>query len=119
MLDVISKVCSMPRDFKNSVSKSMIQLLRESGYLGHEDVVAKDDVVKFLISHPDFIEDWEIYSLDKRTSSGWYLLHDDPAWTVGYLNGGEREKESKFSSGFEACAVFIINELEQLAKNAS
>jgi hypothetical protein len=118
MSDVISTICSMPRDFKVSRKKSMIQLLKESGYLEHEHDVAKEDVMRFLISHPDLIDDWELYSLDQRTSTGWYLLHEDPVWIVGYLNSGKREKESRVTSGFEACAVFIINDLERFAKNA-
>jgi hypothetical protein len=119
MSDVISKVCSMPRDFKVSRNKSMIQLLKKSGYLEHKNDVVKDEVIKFLKNHSDLVEDWQIYSLDKRTSTGWYLLHEDSVWTVGYLNIGGREKEYKFTTGFEACAVFIIYELEQLAKNVS
>jgi hypothetical protein len=118
MIDVISKICLMPRDFKVSGNKSMIQLLKKSGYLGHENDVTRDNVVRFLISPPDLIEDWGIYSFDQRISTAWYLLHEDPVWIVGYLNSGMREKESRFTSGFEACAVFIINELERLAKNA-
>jgi len=117
MSDVISKVCLIPRDFKVSGNRSMIQLLQESGYLGCKNGVVKDEVIKFLENHPDLIEDWQIYSLDKRTSTGWYLLYEDSVWTVGYLNDGGREKEHKFVSGFEACAVFIINEIKQLAKN--
>ncbi len=96
----------------------MIQLLKESGYLGCKNGVEKDVVIKFLENHPDLIKEWLIYSLDKRTSIGWYLLCEDSVWTVGYLNHGGREKEHKFISGFEACAIFIINEIKQLAKNA-
>ncbi len=119
MSDVISKICSLPRDFNSNHDKSILQILKESGYIGHEDSIAKDDIKGYLISHPDLIEDWEIYSLNKRTSTGWYLVHGDSSWTVGFLNIGGREKEEHFSSEFEACAIFIINELTEIEKNTS
>jgi len=119
MLDTVFKVCSMPRNFKASGNKSMIQLLNESGYGEHKNSIAQDDIMRCLVSRSDLVEDWEVYSEDKRTSAGWYLLHEESVWTVGYArSGGGREKEHKYSSGLEACAVFIINELEQLAETA-
>lgn len=117
--ETLLKVCSMPNAFTTSLNKSMVQLLKESGYLGHENEVTKDEIMEFLKTHPDFIESWKEYSEDKRCSSGWYLLHEDSIWTVGYFGVGGKAKEQRYTSGFEACAVFILKELEQLAESAS
>jgi hypothetical protein len=119
MSEAVTKVCSMPKDLQVNGKNTMIQLFKESGYLGLEDSVTKDEIMNFLITHPDLIAAWEIYSSNKRTTKGWYLLHEESEWTVGYFNLGRKEKEQKFISGVEACAVFIINELEQLAETAS
>ncbi|MRR29366.1 hypothetical protein EG834_03310 [bacterium] len=124
MMDVISNICLMPTDFRTNGKKSMIQLLKESGYLGHENAITKDDIKRFLTDHPDLIESWETYSSDKRVSEGWYLLHEESVWIVGYETaitkpGGREKKRYSFSSASEACAVFIVNELRQMADNAS
>ena len=119
MSDALSKVCSMPNDFMTSANKSMVQLLKDSGYMWHKDEVTQDEIIKFLKAHPDHTESWEGYSADKRSSTGWYLLREGNIWTVGYFNIGGKEREQRFNSSFEACAVFILNELEELAKNTS
>jgi hypothetical protein len=119
MAGFISTICSMPNDFIASGNKSMIQLLMESGYKNYKKNIAKDEIQNFLETHPALIDSWEMYSLDKRCSSGWYLLHENGEWKVGYHKIGGKEHEQRFQSGFEACAVFILKELEQLAKNAS
>ncbi len=119
MPGVIFKILSMPKDFMTLGNKSMVQLLKESGYLEQKAKVTKDGIREFLSTHLDFVESWERYSQDKRSSSGWYLLREDNIWTVGYFNVGEKEHEQTYTSGLEACAVLILNELEQLAENAS
>ena len=115
MAGFISKICSMANDFKTSGNKSMIQLLKESGYKDHEKHIARHEIQKFLEIHPALIDSWEGYSLDKRCSSGWYLVHENSEWIVGYYKSGGKENEQTFQSGFEACAVFILNELERIA----
>jgi hypothetical protein len=109
----------MPKDFISLGNKSMVRLLAESGFLEQRAKVRKDEIIEFLRTHPDFIESWEGYSQDKRSSSGWYLLHEDKIWTVGYFSVGGKKKEQRYTSGFEACAVFILYELDQLAESAS
>jgi hypothetical protein len=49
MADVILRVCSIARDFYYG-NKSVIQLLKESGYLGHEDSITKDELMKYCSS---------------------------------------------------------------------
>jgi hypothetical protein len=119
MASLLSKVCSMPDDFLVSGNKSMVQLLKESGYLDRQEIIAKNEIVEFLRTHPDLFDSWEKYSLDRRCSTGWHLLHKDDEWIVGHLNIDGKENEQTFLSSFDACAVFILKELEQIAANAS
>jgi hypothetical protein len=116
---IISNICSMPNNFITSGNKSMIQLLNESGYKDYKKDITKDEIQAFLETHPALIDSWEMHSLDKRCSSGWYLLHEYSEWKVGYYKIGDKENEQCFQSGFEACAVFILKEIELLAENAS
>jgi hypothetical protein len=114
VLDVVSKICSMSRDYQH---KSMVQLLKESGYLGNESSVNKSQILDFIGSHPGLMDDWLLYSADKRVKSGWYLLHDNQDWIVGYFNGHFKGNKQIFTSGYEATAVFIMNELGQIVEH--
>jgi hypothetical protein len=119
-VNIVFEICSMPRDLHIYYNKSMVQLLKESGYFGHEDSVTKEEVMKVLRAYPNFIKDWVDYSDDKRASSGWYLQHlDAEKWVLGYYSGIRSEKEQVFTSGYEACAAFILMEVASIAQSLS
>jgi hypothetical protein len=113
MSNVLSKVCLIPRDFYSHQNKSVIQLFNESGYLEQRDLVTKEKLMEYLMANPDLITDWENYSSDKRYSPGWYLLKDQSQWIVGYSSVPSQEQKTFFTSGTEACAEFILHELEE------
>jgi hypothetical protein len=118
MMEIISEVCSIARNIKKYQNKSVIQLLKESSYFDNSSSIATDDIKQYLVDHPDYINDWIIYSSGKRSSKGWYFLQERSDWIVGYLeettNGFARIREEKFNSSFEACAAFIIKEINDL-----
>ena len=118
MFDIISKVCSIPRDFHFYQNKSITQLLQESGYLEQPEAVTKERLIEHLTANPDLLIDWENYSSDKRYSPAWYFKQENSEWIVGYFDQ-RREREQVFSSGFEACAEFILYELKEFAKRAT
>ena len=90
MTDILSKVCSIPRDFKTSGNKSVAQLLKESCYLGNSMVLKQEMLIEFLDRNPKFIEDWAAYSIDKRTRGGWYFITNDNQSVVGCLINGKK-----------------------------
>jgi hypothetical protein len=112
--DLIRKICELPQNLKTQ-DKSVFQLLKESSYFEKRQSVEKSEIIEFLDNHPELLDDWELYSEDKRASSGWHFLSEGENWTVGYLNFGKQDKAKIFSSRIEACAVFIINEIEEIA----
>ena len=118
MSNVVSKICSMPRDFHLLGNKSMIQLLIESGYLNETQLVTKETISTYLAENPDLIIDWENYSSDKRVSEGWYFLKRGSDWIVGYAGSPSQEQRLVFSSELEACAEFILREVSGIAKHA-
>jgi hypothetical protein len=118
MSNIISKVCSIPRDFHFYQNKSITQLFNESGYLEQPNAVTKESLIDHLIANPDLINDWENYSSDKRYSPAWYFLKNNSEWIVGYSGTPSQEQKQTFTSGSDACAEFILRELKQFAEHA-
>jgi hypothetical protein len=116
MSDFVFAICSMPRNFHVTHNKSMVQLLKESGYYGLEELLTKDRIIKTLNTCPYLVNDWLVYSADKRVQSGWYFSHSGSQWTIGCLGGNGSEEEQVFDSADEACAAFIFIEVHLLAE---
>jgi hypothetical protein len=87
----------------------------ESGYREARPMLTREDLSAHLARHPKLVLDWLRYSEDKRTSGGWYLIHPASGWVVGRLGGSEQEREIRFGSGPDACAEFILRELDGVA----
>src|SRR5262249_55449466 len=104
--DLIASVCNLPRDFRSVRTKSVVALLRASGYFDHHAEVTVDSVRAELAAEPALVRDWLSWSADKRTNAGWYLLEDG---TVGYHPDGP---QLRFTDSITACAQFIVRELE-------
>ena len=109
---LIASVCNLPREFRSVGTKSVITLLRETGYFDRHTEVSLDAIQAHLATQPELIDDWIMYSADKRTSSGWYLIEDG---TVGYYPGGP---ESSYEDIVTACAAFIIREVADIRRHA-
>lgn len=118
-MDIIQKVCAMAKDFYSKSDKSIWQLFTESGYLKNPKIVTREALVGFLTANPDLIESWQIYSGDKRTEPSWYFLRSNAEWIVGYASVPSQEKRMVYQSKFEACAEFILHELEMFAEHAT
>jgi hypothetical protein len=115
----------MPDDFWARGDVSMVELLRESGYPATESDVSEQDIEAFLRAHPGLITDWLRYSEDQRSSAAWYFtrpgrgLDGREGWRVGYYTTGARPPERVFANEFEACAFFVMRNVEELARLAN
>ncbi|HSQ32230.1 MAG TPA: hypothetical protein VLN49_20385, partial [Gemmatimonadaceae bacterium] len=73
------------------------------------------DLAEYLRAHPSTIDTWLRYSADKRTSSGWYFVHES-AWFVGYVGSSDTLDRGVAAESFDdpatACAMFILRELD-------
>ncbi|MEO1037482.1 MAG: hypothetical protein AAFX44_18130 [Pseudomonadota bacterium] len=87
---------------------SLREALRRTHYLACRADFAPGDLIPLLEANPQFIEDWLMYSCDKRCSGGWYLTEDAE---IGQI-GGERYK---FESMVYATAEYVVSELDQSA----
>ncbi len=110
--DQLDPICRIPEALSQ---RSLRDLVAETGYRELRPTLTRDDVAGHLARHPGLVLDWLRYSEDKRTSGGWYLLHRSTEWVVGRLAGPDQEREIRFGSGPEACAEFILRELDGVA----
>ncbi len=79
----------------------------------HEQVSEKN-IQEGLSHHPELVDEWILYSEDKRSGSGFYLTKDATGfYTVGYL-GGAGKNQKTYSERIAACAAFIKQELEEI-----
>ena len=107
----------MASDFYRLGNRSMLDLLRSSGYLQNHDAITEQHLQVFFEAKPELIPPWVIHSEDRRTRYGYYLIppgvsaHEGCDWVVGYDPGG---KDEHFPDGPTACARFVKLEAENL-----
>jgi hypothetical protein len=110
--DQVDAICRIPQTLGR---RSLAELVVETGYRELRPTLNGQDLADHLARHPGLVLDWLRYSEDKRTSGGWYLLHPSAEWVVGRLTGPEHGRELRFRAGPEACAEFILRELDSVA----
>lgn len=110
--DRLDPICRIPEALPQ---RSLRDLIDETGYRYLRPALSRDEVTSYLVRHPKLVLEWLRYSENKRTSGGWYLMHPSSGWVVGRLAGPEQERELRFGSGPEACAEFILRELDSVA----
>jgi hypothetical protein len=114
--DRLEPICRIPEAL---VGRSLRDLIAETGYRELRPTLSRQDVADHLARHPGLVLEWLRYSEDKRTSGGWYLLHPATGWVVGRLAGPDQERELRFTTGPEACAEFILRELDSVAGDSA
>jgi hypothetical protein len=65
-------ICRLAADFHGS-GKPMVQLVRESGIGNPATELTAAAALPVLEQDPSLIESWLLWSMNKRTSSGWYF----------------------------------------------
>jgi hypothetical protein len=109
-------IATLPATFRAS-EKSLYDLVTEIGYERLRPALSVDQLAAFLRDRPELIDPWVHYSEDKRTSEGWYLL-GAPHWYVSYPGRElelEREMKERTRTPADACATFILLELDSIA----
>jgi len=117
MESFINSICSIAKDFRESNNKNMYLLVKERLAKQSNSSVNKKNIIECLKLNPVFIKSWLLYSEDKRSSSGWYIKENLNHWIIGYLDNGVIENEKVFESKYEACAEFIISEINSILQS--
>jgi hypothetical protein len=70
------------------------------------------EIVPVLRKHPEIVQDWMLYSADKRTDGGWYVNPDK-------LEAGEHRNASstrRLDSLEVTIAAYVLEELDFWAR---
>jgi hypothetical protein len=108
----IEKVCRLPIDFYSG-SKSMVDLVSESGIAGHPSALTSTEVVRYVRNHPEVVDQWLKWSANKRVDSGWYFERRRDHLLVGFYPNGDT---LRFEDPAAACAEYIVREVTAIMK---
>ena len=107
---IVEHVCHIPHDHRNG-DKSPMQLAEECGLFDHPDCVTPSAVEDYLRAHPELVDDWIMYSADKRSSPGYYLVDHGDELIVGFTEDGDTQS---FTNRAAACAQYVTYEAKVL-----
>jgi hypothetical protein len=112
---MIENVCRIPADFRALQTRSVVDLVKSSGYLDDPDSLTVEAVTLHLRSNPGLVDAWLMYSRDKRSRSGWYIRKaGDGKYEVGWYPDGER---LALTDSVLATAEFIVREMGTIRKH--
>lgn len=116
MTHLIFKLVSLVRDFNQIRTVSIYELLQHIGYTKNADQITEQDLYKELVANPSFVDDWLEYSEDKRTDGGWYYKQATSGKYVVGCVGNTGIAVTEYEDKIKACAKFIKEELDVIAK---
>jgi hypothetical protein len=86
---------------------SLSRALSRVNYVEARKQFTSQDLVPLIQKHQEFIDQWLMYSEDKRTSGGWYVTK---AGEVGQVD--DRNSIMRFATIAEAVAEYVVQELD-------
>lgn len=111
---VIIEITHVPRNLHRLNSVSIYTLLKESGYFETHSLVSIGDIRAALELEPRCVEEWLVYSEDKRCDSGWYFMQTEKnKYVVDYYPPGDKAYIT-YDDPLDACAAFIMKEIEDI-----
>ncbi len=116
IINLIRRIISLPIDFSRTETKSLYDLLKDTGYFEKYSEILEYDIAKALEESPILIDKWFEWSENKRSSDGWYVIKKvDGKFEVGEINkNGIKEQFLELLDKRIACAVFIKKEIEDM-----
>jgi len=85
---------------------SLRQALHQTDYRNIRKQFSPQDLIPLIQSHRAFINDWIMYSEDKRTSGGYYITE------TGVIGQIDKPDTVSFSRIEDAIAEYIVKELD-------
>jgi hypothetical protein len=92
---------------------SLRDALDQAQYRTLRSQLRAKDLASYLEQHPEVVEEWELFSMDKRTDGGWYFRRHQDVWQVGRM---ALPWPKAYSSAAKSCAAFIVHELDYWAE---
>lgn len=113
----VSKIIQIPYDLRIRRNMSMYTLLNEIGYFQTYNKISIRFIRKILARVPKCVNEWIIYSENRRCEKGWYFIQEgNVQYKVGYFFYGKKIKEITYDNSLDACAEFIYREIEDIRK---
>jgi hypothetical protein len=105
------QIVAIPWKFHNQKNKSIIDLVKETGYFEQHDQITEGDIQTALLCRPEYVQEWRQYSEDQRSSDAWCLnIPKGGPYEVGCPDANPVQ----YNSAIDACAAFIQHEIEEI-----
>jgi hypothetical protein len=112
---VIYKLLQIPEDFR-SKNKSLVTLLKETGYHIFHDQISVEAIIEILKKKPQFISEWLLWSENQRSTPTTYFTKGDEWCFVGHSPESKDFKEINTKDEYFACASFVKLQVEQISE---
>ena len=109
----INRVCKFPIIYSTE-NLSPTNLLKQCGYFELFDKVTTDEISDYLISNPEIVDSWLLFTEDIRHSPAWGLGHKDNKWTVTLAKSGKVLEEFEYEDKIPACTKMIKMTVESI-----
>lgn len=113
------RIVLLPRVFASRGDVSMADLLREAGYFDSPHAVTEAVLRDALQANAASVDDWFLWSENKRTTSGWFLRRVGPTTHEVASIPARDDLRREFSDPLDACAAFIKREAEAIRMDAA
>ena len=109
----IDWVCNFPKIYSTE-NLSPTNILKKCGYFELFDKVTTEEITNYLISNPEIVYTWLLFSEDIRHSPAWGFGHRDNIWTVVLANSGKFLEEYDYVDKIPACTKMIKMTVESI-----
>lgn len=112
--DIVLRLIQLPRQV-NITGKPIHDLIVDMGCTTMSLKTPAAVIRQILVQHPDYVDEWLLYSENKRTDSGWYVVVESGRYEVGYYSiETGRRVEAIYHDKTDACAAFIEHEIRDI-----
>ena len=114
--DCVFAICEFAKIYRADKNATPRDMFKRTGYRRHYASITQEQVIDLLRTHPILVDEWRMFSQDKRWTPAWFLKkRSENIWRVGYVDrGGNTIQEILFSDSASACALMIRMEMEDL-----
>lgn len=111
--DVVTAVCRIALHEGND---SAVMLLEHSGYLEYQGEITMELLRDRLAIDPALVDVWQTWCDDDRSAPMWLFRTVRPgAYEVALVERGGTTMRLEFADRTQACAAYLIRELELIA----
>ncbi len=111
---VIKGVIAIPKIFYFEKTDSFLTLLVQTGYFQISNSISEKDIFNTLSLFPEYIDDWVLWSENKRVDEGWCFVKKGNEYNVCYAKDDIKIENLIFQNKIEACANFIKKEIDSM-----